>query len=562
MGRCKNNESGRSMIKIEEIIKRKLVDTLTQLTYDPESITIVLERPKMEAHGDWATNVAMQLASIAEKNPRQIAQEIQEKLTFESDLMETVDIAGPGFINFYLGWGYFRQALQDIIERRQEFGKSNWGNGIKVQIEFVSANPTGPLNVVSARAAAIGDIMANLYDAVGFNVDREYYVNDAGKQVRLLGASVSSCYMALFEQQEDFPEDGYHGDYVKDLAEQIAEENGDQFVLLPLEERQQQLSQIALEKMIDLQKKNMEDYRIHFQTWFHESSLREKNEHLDVLKELAKKDYIYEQDGASWFRSEQFGDEKDRVLMTSEAEPTYFLVDIAYHRNKFQRGYEKLYDIWGPDHHGYIPRMRAAIQALGYPEDSFDVEIIQQVNLLRGGEVVKMSKRAGKIIEMQEVIDEVGVDAARFFFVNRKCSSHLDFDIDLAKKQSDENPVYYVQYAHARVFNIIRFAEEQGLIIDESVDLNLLDKDEEKQLIRKLLEYPEVISKAAQFWEPHRLTNYLHELAATFHHFYHIHRVVTDDVPLSKARLVLCRGTQIVFANGLKILGITAPERM
>ncbi|UCE05582.1 MAG: arginine--tRNA ligase [bacterium] len=550
------------MKNIEAIIKQKIIDTLNQLKYDPESITIALERPKIEAHGDWATNVAMQLASIARKNPRQIAQEIQQKLSFESDLIEKVEIAGPGFINFYLGWGFYRQALQGIIDKGQEVGNSDWGKGGKVQIEFVSANPTGPLNVVSARAAAIGDIMANLYNAVGFNVDREYYINDAGKQVRLLGASVSSRYMALFEKQEDFPEDGYHGDYVKDLAEQIAEENGDQFVLVPLEERQQQLSQIALEKMIDLQKRNMEDYRVHFLTWFHESSLREKNEHLDVLMELEKKDYTYEKDGAIWFRSEQFGDEKDRVLMTSEGEPTYFLVDIAYHRNKFQRGYEKLYDIWGPDHHGHIPRMKAAMKALGYPEDSFHVEIVQQVNLLRGGQIVKMSKRAGEIIEMQEVIDEVGVDAARFFFVNRKCSSHLDFDIDLAKKQSDENPVYYVQYAHARVFNIIKFAEEQGLTIDDSVDLDLLDKDEEKQLIRKLLQYPEVISKAAQFWEPHRLTNYLQELAATFHHFYHIHRVVTDDVPLSKARLFLCRGTQIVFANGLKILGITAPERM
>ncbi len=550
------------MINIEQYIQQKTTEALNKLNYNSETIMIKLERPKQEIFGDWALNVAMLLAAVIKKNPRLIAQEIREQLEIDTDLIEKVEIAGAGFINFHLGWGYYRQAVQHIIQQGQEFGLNNWGNGVKVQIEFVSANPTGPLNVVSARAATIGDVMVNLYKAVGYDADREYYINDAGRQVRLLGTSVSARYMAIFNKEEEFPEQGYHGEYIKDLAREIADEFGDKFIDLRPEERQAQLFQIALEKMINLQKKNMEDFRVHFKTWFPESQLREKKEHLVVLKELSNSGYIYEQDGATWFKSEQFGDEKDRVLITSDGEPTYFMVDIAYHRNKYQRGYEKLYDIWGPDHHGYIPRMKAAIQALGYPKDSFEVEIVQQVNLLRGGEVIKMSKRAGRIIEMQEVIDEVGVDAARFFFVNRKSSSHLDFDIDLAKKQSDENPVYYVQYAHARIFNIIKFAEEQGQVLDKSANLNLLDKDEEKQLIRKLLQYPEIISKAAEFWEPHRLTNYLQELAATFHSFYQKHRVVSDDVPLGKARLLLCKATQIVFANGLKILGISAPERM
>jgi len=277
---------------------------------------------------------------------------------------------------------------------------------------------------------------------------------------------------------------------------------------------------------------------------------------------LKQKGYTYEKDGAVWFQSSKFGDEKDRVLLTKENEPTYFLVDIAYHQTKYERGYKKLFNIWGPDHHGYIARMKAALLALGYPKDSFDVEIVQQVNLLRGEQVVKMSKRAGKIIEMKEVIDEVGVDAARFFFVNRKSSSHLDFDIDLAKKKSDENPVYYVQYAYARICNIIKFAAEQGLFLDGSIDFNLLIKDEEKQLIKELLKYPEVISGAAKSWEPHRLTTYLQELAATFHRFYHFHRVVSEDEALSKARLILTKATQIVFENGLKILDISAPEYM
>jgi arginyl-tRNA synthetase len=550
------------MIDIEKIIQQNVSDALKNLKYDVESSAISLERPKVEAHGDLSTNIAMQLASIAKKKPRLIAQEIIENLIVESGMIEKVEIAGPGFVNFYLGWDYYRQVLKDIILTGDRYGCNNWGNGTKVQVEFVSANPTGPLNVVSARAAAIGDVMTNLYGAVGYHADREYYINDAGRQVRLLGASVSSRYMANFDREEEFPEEGYHGEYIKDLAREIADENGDQFIHLGGEDRHQQLSRIALEKMLQLQKKSMEEYRVFFQTWFPESQLRENNEHKDVLQEFEKKGFSYHHDGALWFQSSQFGDEKDRVLMTGDGEPTYFLVDIAYHRNKYQRGYEKLYDIWGPDHHGYIPRMKAALQALGYPKDSFEVEIVQQVNLLRGGEVVKMSKRAGRIIEMQEVIEEVGVDAARFFFVNRKCSSHMDFDIDLAKKQSDENPVYYVQYAHARIFNIIKFAEDQGIAFDDQPDLKLIDKDEEKQLIQKLLQYPDIISKSAQYWEPHRLTNYLQELAATFHRFYHFHRVVTDDIPLSAARLAICKATQIVFANALKILGITAPERM
>jgi len=550
------------MINIEQYLQQKTIDALEKLNYDSKSITIKLERPKQEIFGDWSINVALQLAAEVEKNPRLIALEILQLLDIDTDLIEKTEIAGAGFINFHLGWGYYRQAVQQIIQQDQKFGLDNWGNGVKAQIEFVSANPTGPLNVVSARAATIGDVMANLYEAVGYDADREYYINDAGRQVRLLGASVSSRYMEFYDRTEEFPEEGYHGEYVKDLASEIADKFGDKFVDMEIEERQEQLSRIALEKMVNLQKKNMEEFRVQFKTWFPESQLRERKEHLTVLRELEKNGFIYQQEGATWFKSEQFGDEKDRVLITSDGEPTYFMVDIAYHRNKYQRGYKKLCDIWGPDHHGYIPRMKAALQALGYPKDSFEVEIVQQVNLLRGGEVVKMSKRAGRIIEMQEVIDEVGVDAARFFFVNRKCSSHLDFDIDLAKKQTEENPVYYVQYAHARIFNIIKFAEEQGLVLDEAANLNLLDKDEERNLIRKLLQYPEIISKAAQFWEPHRLTNYLQELAGIFHHFYQKHRVVSEDVPLSQARLLLCKATQIVFFNGLKILGITAPERM
>ena len=550
------------MRNIHDILQEIIAEAAKKSGYSLKVKDITIEATRQESHGDLATNAALRLASIAKKSPRQVAEELVQNMNYERGLIEKAEIAGPGFINFFLGWSYYRDAVKDIIEEEKSFGTSGFGEGKRIQIEFVSANPTGPLNVVSARAAAIGDIMANLYNAVGFKADREFYLNDAGRQVRLLGASVSSRYMELFGKEEPFPEDGYHGLYIIDLAEEIKNEHGDKFISLSGEKRIEELKNIALKKMIQAQKEMMARYRVKFQNWFHESVLREKNAHLEVLKELEQKGFTYEQDGAVWFYSTKFGDEKDRVLITSEGEPTYFLVDIAYHKTKYQRGYEKLYDIWGPDHHGYIPRMKAALQALGYSKDSFHVEIVQQVNLLRNGEQVKMSKRAGQIIEMKELIEEVGVDAARYFFVNRKCSSHLDFDIELAKKQSDENPVYYVQYAHARICNILKYAGEQGLKITENADLSLIKEPEEKALIKKLLQFPDVIQGAAFSWEPHRLPNYLQEVAAVFHHFYHKHRVVTEDIELSKARLTLAQATKIVLANAFSILGISAPEYM
>ncbi len=550
------------MKDIKVTLHEMLVAALNQLNYDFDPGKIILERSRQEAHGDWSTNIALLLAVVAKQAPRTIAEQIIAQLDYATVGIEKVEIAGPGFINFYLGWHYYRQAVADIIAAGTQFGECAFGNQQKIQIEFVSANPTGPLNVVSARAATIGDVMVNLYNAIGFKADREFYVNDAGRQVRLLGASVSSRYLALFGKEEAFPEEGYHGEYVTELAREIKDQHGEAFVDLEKEERIKSLAQIALKKMIRAQQENMENYRVFFQTWFYESQLRNSNAHFVTLQQLQSRGFVYEQDGAVWFRSSQFGDEKDRVLLTSEGEPTYFLVDIAYHQTKYARGYTKIYDIWGPDHHGYIPRMKAALLALGYPEDSFHVEIVQQVNLLRGGEVVKMSKRAGQIIEMLEVIDEVGVDAARFFFVNRKCSSHLDFDIDLAKKQSDENPVYYIQYAFARLSNILKYAIEQKLDLRGAINFDLLEQVEEKELIKKLLKYPDVVLGAALSWEPHRLTNYLQELAAIFHYFYHQHRVVSENFELTKARIKLVEATRIVFGNGLKILGISAPEYM
>ncbi len=550
-------------MRAEEYLKEQVEKALDSKGFSSSQIPeIILEKPKSAEHGDLATNIAMTLTSELRRPPREIAQEILEAMDLDSTIISKAEVAGGGFINFHLSEHYFREALKDIIEDGEKFGRSGWGNKKRVQIEFVSANPTGPLNVVSARAATVGDVLANLFDAVGFEVQKEYYVNDAGRQVRLLGMSVSSRYMELSGKEEEFPEEGYHGDYVRDLAKEIMDSYGDKFVAVDKETRWQQFSRMALEKIIASQKKVLENYRVHFDNWFRESELRKNKAHLEVLKLLSEKGCLYEKDGAKWFKSSRFGDEKDRVLVTKEGEPTYFLVDIAYHLNKYQRGFEKLYDLWGPDHHGYIDRMKAALVALGYPGDSFAVIIIQQVNLLQKGEVVKMSKRAGKIIEMKELIEEVGVDVARFFFLTRRNQSPLDFDIDLAKNTSEENPVFYVQYAHARVCNILKYAEEQGVSLSDRADLSLLNQSEEINLMKHLIEFPEVVSKAARFLEPHRLPNYLKELAAAFHRFYHRHRVVTEDMELTRARLILVECTRIVLANALHILGITAPERM
>ena len=528
-------------------------------------IDIAIERPRQESFGDFATPTAMTLARDLRKAPRLIAQELVAALQYDPTMISEISIDGPGFINFRLGPGYWQSQLANILQQKENFGKSTSGEGRKLQIEFVSANPTGPLNVVSARAASVGDVLVSLFQVVGFDAAREYYVNDAGRQIQLLGESVSARYMELCGKEEKFPEEGYHGEYIVDLAKDIHEQHNDRFASLLKGERANQLGDLALERMVKLHQETLSRFRVNYDLWFRERSLRKSNRQQEVLDILAQKDLSYKQEGALWFRSSQFGDEKDRVLMTSAGEPTYFLVDIAYHLDKYRRGFEMLYDLWGPDHHGYIPRMKAALVALGFPAESFEVRIIQQVNLLRNGELVKMSKRAGNIIEMAEVLDEVGVDAARFFFLMRKLDSPLDFDLDLAKKQTDENPVYYVQYAHARICSILSYAQTQAGSLSpgaDEYDLSKLAAAEEISLIKKLAELPEVISKAAHFLEPNRMTGYLMELAATFHKFYHEHRVVSEDKALTSSRLRLVEATKIVLANALRLLNITAPEKM
>lgn len=546
----------------QQYIQNALQQALDASGWASAQIPAGLERPKQEELGDLSSPLAMSLARELKMPPRKVAEILVSHLPQDPFYIDKVEIAGPGFINFFYARPYLQQLVLEIIRSGDGYGRSEFGNGRKIQLEFVSANPTGPLNIVSARAAAIGDVLCSCYNAAGFDARREFYVNDAGRQIRLLGLSLSARYMNELGQEESFPEDGYHGEYLRDLAREIAGRDGDRHARLPQAERAALLGRMALDEMLRRQRASLDKYGVHYDTWFRESDLREAGAQEAVLTKLEQAGLTFTAEGALWFRATAFGDEKDRVLVTGEGEPTYFLIDIAYHEDKFGRGFDKVIDFWGPDHHGYIGRMRAALLALGHPRDSFDVSIIQQVNLLRGGEAVKMSKRAGQIVEMDELIDEVGVDAARFYFVDRRISQPMDFDIELAKKQSDENPVYYVQMAHARICNIIRYAGEQGLEVPEEAPTETLGNAQELQVIKKLLDFPEVIQRVVQHTEPHRVTAYAQELATVFHRFYHENRVVTEDVPLSLARLMLARATRQVLANSFALLGISAPENM
>ncbi len=551
-------------MRVEEYLAKILGEKIRALVgADGETVPIEFETPRDERFGDVATNVAMRLARTLKKNPRDIANQLVRETAWDEDFVESVNIAGPGFINFVLSKKYFQNYLAEVLAQGEaDFGRSTVGKSRQIQVEFVSANPTGPLNVVSARAASVGDTMVNIMNRVGFEARREYYVNDAGRQVRLLGASVSSRYCELLGVDEPFPEDGYHGDYVYDIARKIIEIHGKKFLSMEYDRRVDELKNLALDMIFTDQKKVLEDFRVHFDNFFRESTLRASNAEKEVLEILKKKNLTYEKDGALWFKASEFGDEKDRVLVTQKGEPTYFFIDVAYHKSKFDRGFEKAIDLLGPDHHGYTARMRAALLALGFPEEAFDVKIIQQVNLFRGGQVVKMSKRAGQIVTMRELVDEVGVDAARFFFLMRRISTPLDFDIDLAKRQTDENPVYYVQYAHARIANILRFGKEQGVTFNPHCDLTRLVEPEEMALIKKMMAFPDLLIRIARNFEPNALTQYLQELAEVFHRFYHDHRVISEDRALSEARIALVQAVKIVLAVGLKLMGISAPEKM
>ncbi|NLM40860.1 MAG: arginine--tRNA ligase [Firmicutes bacterium] len=523
---------------------------------------IGLEIPREKQHGDFASNIALVMAKAARKAPREVAQIIVEHLP-QGGVIRAVEVAGPGFINFFLSHDWLYDTLRTIEAQGEAYGNCQYGAGEKVLLEFVSANPVGPMNVVNARAAAVGDTLARLFEAVGYHVATEFYVNDAGNQADVFARSLEARLQQLTNPDYPFPEDGYPGDYVRELAQVLQAERPD-LLELPYEERIAFCKRWGTDKMVEMQKADLKAYGVEFDLWFRERDLHARGALEAVIDLLRQKDLLYEEDGALWFRSTRFGDDKDRVIVKSDGTYTYVTADIAYHHDKLQRGFAKLIDIWGPDHHGYIGRMKAAIQALGYSEDTLEVLILQYVALLRDGQPVKMSKRAGEFITMQDLLDEVGKDAARFFFLNRSPESHLDFDLGLAVQQTNENPVFYVQYAHARICSVLRQAKEQGLVVPTcgQVDLSLLQHEAELNLLKQLAALPEELLQAALLREPHRLTRYALDLAGLFHTFYTFCHILGEEAALRDARLVLVSNVRVVLRKVLGLLGVDAPEQM
>lgn len=521
----------------------------------------VIETPKDEKNGDFSTNLAMQLTRILRQNPRKIAEAIVGGIDLPG-LVERVEIAGPGFINFYLVPGWLNRVLPAIQEEDADYGKSNAGGGERVQVEFVSANPTGLLHMGNARGGALGDTLAAVLNEAGYVCDKEYYINDAGNQVENLGKSVEARYFELLGRDDyQIPEDGYHGKDIIATAQRLLDEKGESLVDLPEAERRELMKNYALKEKVAGIRGSLENFGVVFDNWFSEQSLHDAGSVHEVVDILREKGVVYEKDGAQWLRATDWGEEKDEVLVRSNGTPTYFAADIAYHRDKFERGYKRLINIWGADHHGHVARIKGAMTALGYPGDDITVILMQLVRLYRGGEIVKMSKRSGKYVTLDELIEEVGKEAARFFFIMRSPDSALDFDLDLAKAESSDNPVYYVQYAHARICSILSVA---GVDTPKAadVDLSLLTEENERVLIRKLAEWPQEVADAARELAPYHLAYYAKELANAFHSFYNSCKVLTDDAALRDARLALVDCTRITLRNVLTLLGLSAPERM
>ena len=525
---------------------------------------VALETPREKGHGDLATTLALTLAKPEGKPPKKIAEIIISHIQDEAGVIAKTEIAGPGFINFFLREDRWKQTLFVIDSEGGEYGLMNIGKGERVQVEFVSANPTGPLHVGHGRGAALGDALANLLSAVGYDVQREFYINDAGRQVRLLSQSVYARYQQALGSSAPFPEDGYHGEYISELAQEFIKLHGDKFLNTPLEQCSDIFGDFGKETMLADIKKDLDAFGVRFDTWFSEKSLLADNSVHQSIAELRERGYLYDQDGAQWLKSTAFGDDKDRVVVKKDGDYTYLATDIAYHRNKLHRGFKQLVNVWGADHHGYIPRVQAVIQAFGHPKDSLHVLLVQLVSILRHGQPVPMSKRAGNFVALRDVVQEVGSDAARFIFLTRRSDSHLDFDLDIAREQSRENPVYYVQYAHARLASLFREAEARNIKLPtkETMDLSLLDLEEEQNIIKALAKYPEMIEEAALAYEPHRITYYLQDLAGLLHNYYFKHRVITDDASRTGAKLFFMKQVKTVIQSALKILGVNAPERM
>ncbi len=525
----------------------------------PAAAPVSFDIPRQAEHGDLTTNVAMLLARSAKKPPRALAEEIVARLDVDPALVARVEVAGPGFINVQFTEKFFRRSLGELIARGDLYGRSARERGKKTQVEFVSANPTGPLTVGHGRGAVFGDTVARLLEWIGHDVTREYYFNNAGRQMRILGDSVRLRYLQELGDDTAFPEDYYQGEYIRDIARNLKTACGDALRAEPAEGR---FKAEAEREIFDDIRKTLKSIGVEFSSFFNENSLYTDGKVDEVVEALRAQELVYTQEGALWFKASALGGEKDKVIVKSSGEPTYRLPDIAYHREKFRRGYDLMIDVFGADHIATYPDVLAALKALGHDTEKVKVLIHQFVTIMQGGEVVKMSTRKANFVTLDELIAEVGPDVVRYFFLMRTITSHLNFDLGLAKEQSDENPVYYLQYAHARICSILRYAEEEGLSPAGDADLDLLAHPSELELIKMLLRFPAIIESCALSFEPHRLAEYLHTVAGSFHKFYHECRVVTEDAPLSRARLALCLSTRIVLRNGFSVLGIAAPEKM
>lgn len=551
---------------------QKQLDTLIRTAYarafpGKEMRDFIIEIPKDTSHGDFASNAAMVNAKNAGKAPRDIAAALLEAMDFTGSYFVAAETAGPGFMNFRLGQNWFSDSVQSVLDCGADYGRSDYGHGEKVMVEFVSANPTGPMHMGNARGGAIGDCLASALDFAGYEVCREFYINDAGNQIVKFGKSLEARYLQLYlgEDAVEFPEDGYQGEDIKVRAKEFADLHGDKYVNAPSEERTQALIDYALPANVEGLRRDLEKYRIKYDVWFSEKSLHESGAVMDVVKLLSDRGMTYEKDGAVWYKATEFGAEKDEVLVRANGIPTYFTADIAYHYNKFAvRGFDRVIDVWGADHHGHVARMKGSMDAIGLDGSKLDVVLMQLVRLMKDGQPFKMSKRTGKAITLTDLLEEIPIDAARFFFNMREPNSTLDFDLDLAVEETSQNPVYYVQYAHARICSILKNLAAEGISPRPvtAAELDLLTTSEEKELIRKLATLPEEIIGAAKNYDPARLTHYVIDTATLFHKFYNACRVKGEEEPLMQARLALCMATRIVIENVLGLLKITAPESM
>lgn len=548
---------------IEAAIKAAIADGSLP---EAEIPAFALEVPADRSHGDWACNAAMAGARAFRLAPRKIAETVVSHLDLTPTYFDRCEIAGPGFLNFFLNPRFYADVLRDVEALGEQYGRSETGKGEKVMVEFVSANPTGPMHMGNARGGALGDCLAAVLDAAGYDVWREFYVNDAGNQIEKFGVSLEARYLQIYKGEDavEFPEDGYHGDDIREHAQNYANEFGDKLLAVSPEERRAALVQYALPKNIARMQRDLEKYRIHYDRWFLESTLHEDGELNEVVEILKNKGLTYEKEGALWYRATDFGAEKDEVLIRQNGNPTYFTADIAYHRNKFNRGFTRLIDVWGADHHGHVARMKGAMDAIGMDGSKLDVVLIQLVRLVRAGEVVRMSKRSGKAIQLADLLDEVPIDAARFLFNMREANTQMDFDLDLAVQQDSQNPVYYVQYAHARICSLFQKLAGEGLTLRPCTDeeLALLNKPEEIELLRHIASYTDEIVAAAKGYDPARITRYVITLANLFHSFYNACRIGGEEDSLAHARLQLCAAVLTVIRNVLRMFNITAPERM